>query len=137
MFKYLEMYEKLIYYILIGLLAVMIGFSVCELVYMLFISIFGDLSFALSNQEMLTLFGYFLLVIIGIELMDSIKAYITQREIHVEIIVLLAIIAVARKVILLDLSDNIQSELIGLGAVVVALSVSYYLIKTAPPYKQR
>ncbi len=136
MFKYLEIYEKIIYYVLICLLAVMIGFSVIELIYMLFQSVVVNSVFELTNSEMLTLFGYFLLVIIGIELLDSIKAYITQREIHVEIIVLLAIIAVARKVILLDLAGGNETEMIGIGIIIIALAVSYYLIKTVNINKQ-
>ena len=46
--------------------------------------------------------GGFLLVLIGIELLDTIKAYFRENTIHVEIVILLAIIAIARKVILLD-----------------------------------
>lgn len=136
MFKYLELYERAIYFVLIGLLALMIGLAVCELVYILYLSLINETFLSLNNKEMLTLFGYFLLVIIGIELMDSIKAYITQREIHVEVIVLLAIIAVARKVILLDLADDVQAEIIGLGVIIIALSISYYLIKTVTPHKK-
>ena len=51
---------------------------------------------------MIAVLGAFLLVLIGVELLDTIKAYFRENAIHVEIVVLLAIIAVARKVILLD-----------------------------------
>ena len=51
---------------------------------------------------MIPVLGGFLLVLIGVELLDTIKAYFLENAIHVEIVVLLAIIAIARKVILLD-----------------------------------
>ena len=79
--------------------------------------------------------GAFLLVLIGVELLDTIKAYFRENTIHVEIVVLLAIIAVARKVILLDpaeMSGNeFGFELMGIGVIVVGLAGGYYLIKKA------
>jgi uncharacterized membrane protein (DUF373 family) len=79
--------------------------------------------------------GAFLLVLIGVELLDTIKAYFHENTIHVEIVVLLAIIAVARKVILLDPSgmsaNEFGFELMGIGVVVVGLAAGYYLIKKA------
>ena len=56
----------------------------------------------LQSHEMIKVLGGFLLVLIGVELLDTIKAYFRENAIHVEIVVLLAIIAIARKVILLD-----------------------------------
>ena len=44
-------------------------------------------------------FGVFLLVLIGIELLDTIKVYLRRNVVRVEVVVLVAIIAVARKVV--------------------------------------
>ncbi|MCK7532656.1 MAG: phosphate-starvation-inducible PsiE family protein [Marinilabiliales bacterium] len=55
-----------------------------------------------NSRELIAILGAFLLVLIGVELLDTIKAYFKENSIHVEIVVLLAVIAVARKVILLD-----------------------------------
>jgi len=102
MLERLNQFEKIIYYILIVLLAFVIFISVIELIIFMVAGLFMDHTYRLDNHEILTVFGLFLLVLIGIELLDTIKAYIKKQEIHVEIIVLLAIIAVARKIILLD-----------------------------------
>lgn len=134
MLERLNQFEKLMYYILVVLLAFVIFVSVVELVILLLGGLFLDQTFRLDNHEILTIFGFFLLILIGIELLDTIKAYIKKQEIHVEIIVLLAIIAVARKIILLDpYSDIPLSDLTlwGMGVVVICLAASYYLIRKA------
>ena len=75
---------------------------------------------------MIGLLGAFLLVLIGVELLDTIKAYFHENAIHVEIVVLLAIIAVARKVILIDPTAvnpfEYGFELMSIGVIVVGLS---------------
>ena len=70
-------------------------------------------------------------MLIAVELLDTMKAYITENVIHVEVVVLLAIIAIARKVILLDPRRPTEMELIGIGIIIVGLAASYYLIRKA------
>jgi uncharacterized membrane protein (DUF373 family) len=134
MLKYLDKFERGIYYALMVMLALVIFLGVLELVVILFHSIVLDFSYRLANFEILEIFGYFLLILIGIELLQTIKAYLIKNEIHVEIIILVAIIAVARKIILLDpFADGGESlnsaAMIALGVVVVALAASYYLVR--------
>ncbi|OPX72779.1 MAG: Phosphate-starvation-inducible E [Methanoregulaceae archaeon PtaB.Bin108] len=134
MLERLNQFEKIVYYALVILLAIVIFISVVELVILMIDGLFVDHTFRLDNHEILTVFGFFLLILIGIELLDTIKAYIKKQEIHVEIIVLLAIIAVARKIILLDpYSDMPLSDLTlwGMGVVVICLAAAYYLIRKA------
>lgn len=133
MLEYLNRFERWIYYALMIMLALVIFFGVIELVVIIFYAIFTDFSFRLANFEILEIFGYFLLILIGIELLETIKAYLIKNEIHVEIIILVAIIAVARKIILLDPfagGESLNSAaMIALGVMVVALAASYYLVR--------
>lgn len=137
MLERLNQFEKGVYYVLIILLAGVIFFAVLELIWLLVEGLIFDITYRLDNREILNVFGFFLLILIGIELLDTIKAYITKHEIHVEVIVLLAIIAVARKIILLDplaadvMAGTTELPLIGLGVIVIALAAAYYLIKKA------
>jgi uncharacterized membrane protein (DUF373 family) len=68
-------------------------------------------------------------------LLDTIKAYFREKEIHVEIVLILAIIAVARSVILLDPTGisgiEYGIQLMGVGIIVIGLGAGYYLIKKA------
>ncbi|MDD4255640.1 MAG: phosphate-starvation-inducible PsiE family protein [Methanofollis sp.] len=132
MFKALDTYQKGIYYVLIGLLAIIIGFSVIELAYLVFQGLLFDESrLRLENHEILGVLGLFLLVLIGIELLETIRTYIEDHRIHVEVILLVALIAVARKIILLDSGEMNDLTLIGIGFVIIALSGGYYLVKKA------
>src|SRR5579871_4746785 len=57
----------------------------------------------LEVAELLDLFGFLLLVLIGVELLSTLKAYLSESVVHVELVLEVALIAVARKVIILDL----------------------------------
>jgi len=50
-------------------------------------------------QGLLEIFGYFLLVLIGVELLETLKAYVQKNVIHVRVVLEVALIAMARKVI--------------------------------------
>lgn len=138
MFKALDTYQKGIYYILIGLLAIIIGFSVIELAILIIQGLLFDGSrFRLENHEILGVLGLFLLVLIGLELLETIRTYIEDRRIHVEVIMLVALIAVTRKIILLDSGEIDNFSLFGIGFAVIALSGGYFLIKKAKTIDRR
>ena len=128
---YLKKFETVIYGALIVLLSLVVLFSLFELAYIIYRDFFILSEYHLENYEILNIFGFFLLILIGIELLDTIYAYIQESRIHVEIILLVAIIAIARKVILLDPLSEGMSELslLGIAGIIIALCTGYYLIK--------
>jgi uncharacterized membrane protein (DUF373 family) len=135
MIEIVNKFEKVIYAsLMIMLMAVLIA-AVIDLVWVLVTSLSDTTPWLLDTHEMISVLGGFLLVLIGVELLDTIKAYFRENAIHVEIVVLLAIIAIARKVILLDPTGmsgiDFGIELMGIGVIVVGLSAGYYLIKKA------
>lgn len=135
MLEYINKFERGVYYVLMVMLAAVIVFTLIELILSLIPALTtANVIFRIGNEEILQIFGYFLLVLIGIELLETIKAYLIKNEIHVEIIVLVAIIAVARKIILLDPfvegAETLSSSvMIALGVVIISLAASYYLVK--------
>jgi uncharacterized membrane protein (DUF373 family) len=135
MIEIVNKFEKIVYAILMGLLMLVLVASVIELVWYIFLSLSNEPIYLLESHELIAVLGAFLLVLIGVELLDTIKAYFSENTIHVEIVVLLAIIAIARKVILLDPSTvsgiEFGIELIGIGVIVICLAGGYYLIKRA------
>jgi len=147
-----EKFEKFIYAVLMILLVVVVLAAIADLLVYLYLTLLVDTPILLESHEMITVLGGFLLVLIGIELLDTIKAYFRENTIHVEIVVLLAIIAVARKVILLDPTLYTMSlvdgklittstttmsgyeygfEMMGVGVIMVGLAAGYYLLKKA------
>ncbi len=131
----IEKFEKAIYAILMIMLMAVLLFAVIDLAYLLWGSLYVVTPYLLESHELIAVLGAFLLVLIGVELLDTIKAYFRENAIHVEIVVLLAIIAVARKVILLDPTNmngvEFGIELAGIGVIIVSLAAGYYLIKKA------
>lgn len=82
-------------------------------------------------NELLDLFGFFFMILIGLELVETIKMYLDESKIHVEVVFLVAMIAVARKVIILDAKSQEWTTLLAVAAVILALSTGYYLFKRA------
>lgn len=84
----------------------------------------------LSVNDLMELFGLFLLVLIGIELLDTIvRTFLMEKTIHVEIVVSVGIIAMARKIIILDLKELPALTLIGMAATIFGLCAGYYLLR--------
>jgi uncharacterized membrane protein (DUF373 family) len=135
MIEIVNKFEKIVYAVLMALLMLVLIGSLLDLVWLLYTAFIFQTPGLLETHELIAVLGAFLLVLIGVELLDTIKAYFSENTIHVEIVVLLAIIAVARKVILLDpaeMSGNeFGFELMGIGVIVVGLAGGYYLLKKA------
>jgi uncharacterized membrane protein (DUF373 family) len=129
--SYIGKFEKFVYLILIVLLGVVILFSITELIAIIYRGLFIDSVYRLEDHELVNLFGLFLLVIIGIELLETLKTYLKENTIHFEIIILVALIAIARKVIILEPETQEGTVLIGIGVIIVALGGAYYLFKKA------
>jgi uncharacterized membrane protein (DUF373 family) len=76
-------------------------------------------------------FGGVLLIVLGLELLETLRVYVTQHRVRLEIILVVAIIAVGRHVINLDYHQLENSGLLGLAALVIALTAGYYLVMKA------
>lgn len=70
-------------------------------------------------------------MLIGIELLDTIKVYFKENVVHIEVVVLVAIIAIARNVVILKAEELPGETLLGIAAIIVALAVAYFLIRKA------
>jgi len=128
---FINRFERLVYTLLIVLLVFVLVFAMGELFWYLWLSLTNMPVMLLENHELVSVLGTFLLVLIAVELLDTMKAYITDNVIHVEVVVLLAIIAIARKVILLDPAETDGMELIGIGIIIVGLAASYFMLRKA------
>lgn len=91
---------------------------------------------AFMEQELLQdIFGSILTILILLEFNHSIAAALTHRTgvIQVRIVVLLAILVVARKLILIDFKTATIEQLAGLSGTALALGVLYWLIRASEP----
>lgn len=113
------------------LMAVIVASSVIELSIVLFNEIFDakDDSLFLDVDELFKIFSFVFIILIGFEMMETIEMYFKKNVVHAEVVLLVAVIAVTRKVILLDLEKYDPVAIIGLGIIILSLGACYYLIK--------
>ena len=112
-------------------MAVIVAASIVELVLILYLDIFDptdDVLF-LEINELFRIFSFVFIILIGFELMETIEMYFKRNVIHAEVVLLVAVIAVSRKVILLDLEKYDALAIIGLSMIIIALGGCYYFIK--------
>jgi len=92
----------------------------------------------LQINELLSFFGSILLVLIGVELLETFRNFKQDKTFNVLIALLVALIAISRKVIIMEIEgDPNDLELIGLSALIIALSVGYYLINKSGAIKTK
>jgi uncharacterized membrane protein (DUF373 family) len=72
-----------------------------------------------------------MMILIGLELLESIRTYLDDNLLHVEVVLLVAMIAIARKVIILEIKDLQPLVLVGIASIIVALALGYYFVKKA------
>jgi uncharacterized membrane protein (DUF373 family) len=127
---WIDKFEHSIVFVLMGLLVVVITLGTIELVWLLVQDIRGPNGLLLSVSEMFELFGFFLLVLIGMELFTTLRSYVYERVVHVEVVLEVALIAIAQKVIILDVTRASGLTLFGLAGLVAALSVAIWAVRT-------
>lgn len=65
-------------------------------------------------------------------LAHSMKIYIKHWAIHREAVLVVALIAVARKTVVLAPEEMPEGTLLGIAAMVLALTLGYYLVRRSP-----
>lgn len=122
--------ERMLILALVAMMALVVVLATVELGWIITKDVVSPPVFLLEIEELLEIFGLFMLVLIGIELLETIvKTYLHQSTDHARIVMAVAIIAIARKVIILDVKESSGLMLLGLAALVLALCVGYFLIK--------
>ncbi len=127
-----NIFEKAGRYIAIALLFLMgivVIAAIAELAYEIVMGLIQPPGFFLDVRELLETFGIFLLVLIGLELMSSIHMYLSDHTIHAEMMFLVAMTAVTRKIVILETGTTEPLLLFGLAFLILALSGGYFLIR--------
>lgn len=130
MIEHLKKFEHFIVAALILMMVLVILLSVGELAWILVQDVMSPPVLILEIDELLELFGFFLLVLIGIELLETIKNYYTEGKIELTVIFTVALIALARKIIILEPDKYDPVTLVGLGILILALVSGYWVTVT-------
>ena len=84
------------------------------------------------GDDLIKVLGDLLTVLIALEVLQNITSYLRRHVVQIELVLVTALTAVARKVIVLPTgAENKPQLLVGLGIAVVSLSAAYWLVKRA------
>ena len=127
--KIIHIVERLVSKVLSLALLIVITVAICDLIYLLFRDIINSDPAGFYSKSLIELFGLFLNILIALELLENITAYLKKNIIHVELVIVTALIAAARKVIIFDFAKKSSQDLVAISLGILALSVSYWVIK--------
>ncbi len=131
MLKFIKRIEKYLIWGIILVMFLILILAFVDILYEIKEKILEDPQFIIDANGLMKLFSIFLILLIGLELLETVKTYLEDDKVHVEFIILVAIIAIARKAIVWDFSTYGKGELLSLAAMIVALGVTYFLVKKA------
>lgn len=129
-FSVLYSFKTIIIFILLVLMAIIIVISVIYLVWSMIDNfVLGGIDIKnIDKGEILHIFGLLLVVIIGLELMDLLLGYVRKGVLQIQLVLFIAIIAVAREFVIYNYDTINGVDLASMGVAVVALAAASYLI---------
>ena len=120
--------------VLAVLMAVVILLGVADVVYVLYTRVMAPPVFLLNVGDIFKIFGAFMVVLIAIEIFINIRLYLGSNTLPIKLVLATALMAIARKVIVLDLNNTEAIYVFAIAAVVLALGVAYWLVGRTREY---
>jgi uncharacterized membrane protein (DUF373 family) len=126
---YLKWFERAVVMALIVMMALIVFLSTVELGWIIILDMITPPIILPQITELLEIFGFFLLILIGIELLETIRAYLVEHVVHVEVVLEVALIAIARKVIILEPKEMSSLTLFAIATLILALGAGFWLVR--------
>ncbi len=114
--------------ILAILMVLVIFWGVGDVLYVLYNHLMAPPFMLLSIEDIFKTFAAFLAVLIAIEIYQNIVLYLRTDIIPIKLVIATALMAIARKVIIIDFSDITPMYIFATASVVLALGIAYYLV---------
>jgi uncharacterized membrane protein (DUF373 family) len=132
--KLLTLYQKFehaVILILTALIAIIIALALWNLALVILTSIVSSRLDLTDYATFQALFGMIFTVIIALEFKRSLLVVAERREsvVQVRTVVLIALLAIVRKLMIIDLSTTDASQLFALAAAIVALGAVHWLVR--------
>ncbi len=137
MLKFLHAVIHFAVRVLAVLMVLVILWGVADVAFVMYQRIVAEPFMMLTVSDILVIFGSFMAVLIAIEIFINITLYIKHDTLPIKMVIATALMAVARKVIMLDFKDLDPAYVTAIAAVILALGLTYWLISYKPqPVKQ-
>ena len=129
MLKMIEHVERYVVYALVILLLISVTLGTIELSRVILRGIINAPWLLVEVNTLFESFALFLVIVIGLELLKSIKSYLVNGSINPAFVIEVAIIALGNKLITLDLKHTPPELLVGMAAILLGLSATYFVLK--------
>lgn len=125
-----ERFEQLVALVLSGVIAVIIIVALLQLMRTVYVLLVSNSFNPLDHQVFQGVFGMIMTLLIAMEFKHSIIKVVLRRDsiIQVKTVVLIALIALARKFVVLDMETS-PSKIAALAGALLALGVVYWLLR--------
>ena len=130
--KIIKIIERFIIITLVILMAVVLTIASVEVAITIItksINNFTTNGVLIGVKDLLEIFSLFLTILIGFELFETVKLYLRENVFHGEVILLVSLIAVSRKVILIEYTQEDPLTLFAIATLIISISAGYYIIK--------
>ena len=129
--KYTHFLGKLSKYILMSLmlaLLISVVLGTVNLFMVVYESIVtGEPKYLINVKELYPIFNLVLIIVVGVELLRSLQYIMGHSQVPVKSVLNIAIVAIANKVITLDIKTEGMQIAIGIGVLILAMAVAVYL----------
>ena len=90
-------------------------------------------SVAVLQSAMQRVFAGVLLVLLGLELIETLNAYSAEHRVRIEVVLIVAMIALGRHIVQMDFEHLGGPMLFGVAGLMIALALSYFLVRRVHP----
>jgi len=132
--KVISVFEKGIILILLILMAALVAILTFEMSVVIITEILknnDEVGIIINSEEVIIIFGFFINILIGLELFETVKLYLRENVFHPEIILMISLIAILRKVIVIDFKEINPVTAIAIALLIGAITGGYYFLKKA------
>jgi len=84
----LHTFTRFIILALIGMMMFAVVLSTVELLIILVVEVLKPPEYLLGIENLFEIFGFFMMILIGLELLESIRTYLADELLHVEVVFL-------------------------------------------------
>jgi uncharacterized membrane protein (DUF373 family) len=107
------------------LMVLVIFFGIGDVIYLLYQRLMTPPVYLLNIRDIFESFAAFLAVLVAIEIFVNIRMYLSSEVAPLKLVLATSLMAVARKVIVLDFGKLSGSDILALAAVIFALGMTY------------
>jgi uncharacterized membrane protein (DUF373 family) len=126
-----QRFESLVAFVVTLLVSLVVLVALYRLSVEVVGGLIGGVLDPLDHRVFQMVFGQIMVVLIALEFNHTLRYFVSpeQSVIQTKTVLLIALLAMARRFIVLDFTAATSPELFGLGAVTLALGVTYWLIR--------